>query len=156
MIKLVRVDERLVHGQVAFAWTNSLAADCIFVVNDAVSKDKLRATSLKLAAPAGVKFVAKSVDDAIAALQSGKTDKYKLFIVVDNTADALRLVKGVEAVEHINLGNLKVKEGTTTWTNSVSVTAEDISNIKEMMNAGVEVECRSVPTEKKIMADSLI
>ena len=51
---------------------------------------------------------------------------------------------------------MKVKEGTTTWTNSVSVTAEDISNIKEMINAGVEVECRSVPTEKKIMADSLI
>ena len=48
MVKLVRVDERLVHGQVAFAWTNSLAADCIFVVNDAVAKDKLRATSLKL------------------------------------------------------------------------------------------------------------
>ena len=152
MVKLVRVDERLVHGQVAFAWTNSLAADCIFVVNDAVSKDKLRATSLKLAAPAGVKFVAKSVDDAIAALKSGKTDKYKLFIVVDNTADALRL----EAVDHINLGNMKVKDGTKTWTNSIAVTDADISNIKEMIAAGAEVECRPVPTEKKIMAESLI
>lgn len=156
MVKLVRVDERLVHGQVAFAWTNSLAADCLFVVNDAVSKDKLRATSLKLAAPAGVKFVAKSVDDAIAALKSGKTDKYKLFIVVDNTADALRLVKEVEAVDHINLGNMKVKDGTKTWTNSIAVTDADISNIKEMIAAGAEVECRPVPTEKKIMAESLI
>ena len=34
MIKITRVDERLVHGQVAFAWTNSLGADCILVVND--------------------------------------------------------------------------------------------------------------------------
>lgn len=51
MIKITRVDERLVHGQVAFAWTNSLGADCILVVNDEAAADKLRATTLKLAAP---------------------------------------------------------------------------------------------------------
>ena len=48
MFKLLRLDERLIHGQVAFAWTNSLSADCILVANDGVAKDKLRATSLKL------------------------------------------------------------------------------------------------------------
>lgn len=47
MIKLLRVDERLIHGQVAFAWTNSLKADCILIVNDAVAADKLRSTSLR-------------------------------------------------------------------------------------------------------------
>ena len=45
MIKLLRVDERLIHGQVAFAWTNSLKADCILIVNDAVAADKLRSNS---------------------------------------------------------------------------------------------------------------
>lgn len=45
MIKLLRVDERLIHGQVAFAWTNSLKADCILIVNDAVAADKLRGCS---------------------------------------------------------------------------------------------------------------
>lgn len=54
MIKITRVDERLVHGQVAFAWTNSLGADCILVVNDEAAADKIRATTLKLAAPAGI------------------------------------------------------------------------------------------------------
>ena len=88
MIKLLRVDERLVHGQVALAWTNSLNADCIFVVNDDVRKDKLRLTTLKMAVPAGVKFVSKSVDDAVEVLNSGKTDKYKMLIVVDSVADA--------------------------------------------------------------------
>lgn len=91
MIKLLRVDERLVHGQVALAWTNSLNADCIFVVNDDVRKDKLRLTTLKMAVPAGVKFVSKSVDDAVEVLNSGKTDKYKMLIVVDSVADALKL-----------------------------------------------------------------
>ena len=102
MIKMLRLDERLIHGQVAFAWTNSLGADCIFVINDDVADNKLRMTSLKLAAPGGVKFVAKSVDDAIELLNGNKTDKYKLFLIVDNTADALRLVKEVKDVDHVN------------------------------------------------------
>ena len=45
-----------------FAWTNSLKADCILIVNDAVAADKLRSTSLKMAAPAGVKFVVKNTE----------------------------------------------------------------------------------------------
>lgn len=108
MIKLLRVDERLIHGQVAFAWTNSLKADCILIVNDAVAADKLRSTSLKMAAPAGVKFVVKTLKDAIPLLNGTKTDKYKLFLIVDNTSDALELVKNVKDVDHVNLGNMKL------------------------------------------------
>ena len=93
MIKITRVDERLVHGQVAFAWTNSLGADCILVVNDEAAADKIRATTLKLAAPAGIKFSIKSVADAIVLLNGTKTDKYKVFVIVGNTDDALKLVE---------------------------------------------------------------
>lgn len=156
MIKLTRVDERFVHGQVAFAWTNSLGADCIFVVSDAVASDKLRATSLKLAAPAGVKFVVKSVQEAIELLNGEKTNKYKIFLIVDNTKDALDLVEKVTDVRHINLGNMKMKEGRTFITNSIAVSEEDISNIKQMVTFGAEVECRAVPTEKKVMALDVI
>ncbi|MCI8847119.1 MAG: PTS sugar transporter subunit IIB [Kineothrix sp.] len=156
MIKMLRLDERLIHGQVAFAWTNSLGADCIFVINDDVADNKLRMTSLKLAAPGGVKFVAKSVDDAIELLNGNKTDKYKLFLIVDNTADALRLVKEVKDVDHVNLGNMKVKEGAQALTPSIAVTEADVENIREMLAAGAEVECRAVPTDKKIMVETLI
>lgn len=107
MIKITRVDERLVHGQVAFAWTNSLGADCILVVNDEAAADKIRATTLKLAAPAGIKFSIKSVADAIVLLNGTKTDKYKVFVIVGNTDDALKLVEHVKGVDHINLGNMK-------------------------------------------------
>ena len=90
------------------------------------------------------------------ALNGHKTDKYKLFILVDNTKDALALVSAVEEVDHVNLGNMKVKEGTKTWTPSVSVTAEDVENIKGMIEHGAEVECRAVPTDKKVMAETLL
>lgn len=121
MIKLLRVDERLIHGQVAFAWTNSLKADCILIVNDAVAADKLRSNSLKMAAPAGVKFVVKTLKDAIPLLNGTKTDKYKLFLIVDNTSDALELVKNVKAVDHVNLGNMKLTSERTMITPSLAV-----------------------------------
>lgn len=94
MIKLLRVDHRLLHGQVAMTWTQELETNCILIACDAVVKDDVRKTTLKLARPAGVKLVIKSVDDSIEALRSGVTDKYRLFIVVESIEDAYRLAKG--------------------------------------------------------------
>ncbi len=53
MIKLCRVDHRLLHGQVAFSWTNELSADCILIANDAVVHDEVFKTTMKLAKPPG-------------------------------------------------------------------------------------------------------
>lgn len=104
MIKLLRVDHRLLHGQVAMTWTQELDTNCILIACDAVVKDDVRKTTLKLARPAGVKLVIKSVDDSIEALRSGVTDKYRLFIVVESIEDAYRLAKGYSEIKHINIG----------------------------------------------------
>ena len=156
MIKLVRLDERFIHGQVAFAWTNNLGADCIFIVNDEVASDKLRQTSLKLAAPAGVKFIVKNVEDAKKALLSGKTKKYKIFLIVDNTRDVLELAKVSSEIKQLNLGNMRMMEGRKSITNSICIIDEDIENIKELEKLGVEVECRAIPTDKKVRALDLV
>ena len=76
MIKLLRVDHRLLHGQVAFSWCHTLGANAILVVSDSVAKDEIRMKTMRLAKPSGVKLVIKSVDDSIAAITSGVTDKY--------------------------------------------------------------------------------
>lgn len=156
MIKLMRLDERFIHGQVAFAWTNNLGADCIFIVNDEVASDKLRLTSLKLAAPAGVKFVVKNVEDAKKALLGEKIKKYKIFLIVDNTKDALELAKTSPEIRQLNLGNMKMMEGRKSITNSLCISESDIENIRAMEELGVEVECRAVPTDKKIRALDLV
>ncbi|MEZ0117763.1 UNVERIFIED_ORG: fructoselysine and glucoselysine-specific PTS system IIB component [Heyndrickxia coagulans] len=156
MIKLMRLDERFIHGQVAFAWTNSLGANCIFIANDEISKDKFRQISLKIAVPAGVKFVVKSVDEAKKILNEDKIKKYKVFLIVNNTSDALELAKSCDEIKQLNLGNMKLTEGRKSITNSICVSEEDINNIKEMESLGVEVECRAVPTDKKLRAIDLI
>ncbi len=74
MIQMIRVDYRLLHGQVAVSWTSALGADCILLVSDTVLNDKLRLQALSLAKPEGCKVVVKNTEDAVKALQSGVTD----------------------------------------------------------------------------------
>lgn len=113
MIKLVRVDHRLLHGQVAFSWTNGVGANCILVASDTVVNDDVWKTTLKLGKPSGVKLVIKNMADSIAAINSGVTDKYKLIIVVQTIKEAKQLADGCPCITSINLGNTKESKTTT-------------------------------------------
>ncbi|MBO0422558.1 PTS sugar transporter subunit IIB [Enterococcus plantarum] len=152
MIKLVRVDHRLLHGQVAFSWTQSLGVDCILIANDDVPQNDIRKTTIKLAKPAGVKLVIKTIEESISALQSGVTDKYKLFIVVESVADAYKLAKVCPEIKHINLGGMKVREGTRNISKAINITPDEEQLVKELVNEGVNVEIKQVPNDKKVAA----
>ena len=91
MIKLLRLDYRLIHGQVAMSWSRHIGADCILIANDAVAKDEMHRSMLLLSKPQGMKVVIKSLEDSIASIKSGVTDKYNLFIIVNNIRDIERL-----------------------------------------------------------------
>ena len=156
MVLMTRVDCRLLHGQTAVSWTSGLGADCILIANDAVVKDDLRKTTMKLAKPSGTKLVIKNIEDSITALNSGVTDKYKLFIVVESIADAAKLSLAVPAVDKVNLGLVKAKEGTRNISKSINVLTEEEILIRKMVEAGIEVEIRQVPNDKKVNAVSVL
>ena len=152
MLKLLRVDHRLLHGQVAFSWTQNLGADCILIANDDVPQNDIRKTTIKLAKPQGVKLVIKNIEESIKALQSGVTDKYKLFIVVESVKDAKTLADAYPEIKEINLGGMKVREGTRNISKAINVTPEEEELIKELVDKGIEVEIRQVPADKKVAA----
>jgi len=156
MIKLLRVDHRLLHGQVAFSWTQFLGADCILIANDDVSVNELRKTTIKLAKPQGVKLVIKNIEDSIEALNSGVTDSYKLFIVVESVADAEKLVSGYKGIKQVNLGGIKAKEGARNISKAVNLLPEEEILVRKMVDQGVEVEIRIVPGDKKIYAKDVL
>ena len=149
MILNVRVDHRLLHGQVAFTWTTALGSDCILIANDSVVDDQIRKTTMKLAKPAGVKLVIKNVEDSIAAINAGKTDKYKLFIVTGSVADAKRICDAVPEIKSINLGGIKNREGARQVSQAIFLLPEEEDELHELAANGVELEIRQVPTEKK-------
>ena len=81
MIKLVRIDHRLLHGQVAFSWTKFLDSDCILLASDDLVKDELKMAAMRMAKPTGIKLVMKSIEDSIKALNSGVTDNINYLLL---------------------------------------------------------------------------
>ena len=149
MIKICRIDHRLLHGQVAFVWCRSLNADAILIVSDAVAKDEMRMATMRLAKPAGVKLVIKSVEDSIKVINSGVTDKYKLMVVVENVQDAYDLVKACERIKSVNLGGSKNEENRRKLDTAFYVDDNDCRLLGELLDHGIELEIRQVPEEKK-------
>lgn len=147
MIKMVRVDHRLLHGQVAFTWIKSVGADCILIANDAVAANDLRMAALRMAKPEGCKLVMKSIDDSVKALNTGVTDKYNLFIITETIADVARLAGAVDGIDEINLGGVKVEEGKKQISKAVFVSDEECDIIRDLEGRGVHMYVQMVPDE---------
>ena len=156
MIRLCRVDHRLLHGQVAFSWTNAVGADCILVASDSVVNDEVWKTTLKLGKPAGVKLVIKNIADSVKAINSGVTDKYKLLIVVQSIQDANRLSKECSAIKSINLGGAKTKPGSRQISQAIYIGEEEEKAIREMIDRGLEVEIRQLAADSKVLAKAVL
>ena len=152
MVKLLRVDHRLLHGQVVFSWCSQINPNCILVANDQVVNDEIRKAALRLGKPNDVKLVIKNIEDSIEAINNGKTDKYDLMIVVNSIDDAVRLARGAEEIRSINLGGTEAKQGTHALSNMVYVTDEEEELLREVIKEGIEVFIQAVPSDpKKIM-----
>lgn len=151
MIRLFRIDHRLLHGQVAFSWTKSIGADCILIADDEAATDKLKMTTLRLAKPQGIKLVVKTIEDSITALKSGVTDKYSLFVVTGSVADAKRICDAVDDITSINLGGIKNRTGARQVAPAIFLLPEEEKSLSALKERGIELEIRQVPTEKKVL-----
>ncbi len=156
MIKLVRIDHRLLHGQVAFSWTKFLDSDCILIASDSLMKDELKMATMKMAKPTGVKLVMKSIEDSIKALNSGVTDKYKLFIIVESVEDAYRLSNEVPTIKVINIGGMKARDDRRQISKAVFVSEQDEAWLTEMNEKGIDLQVQLVPSDHKQNAMDLL
>lgn len=156
MIKLLRIDDRLIHGQVAFAWTKSLNVNCILIANDEVVNDELRKMSLNLAKPPGIKLIMLTVDDTIKFLNSQDSEKYAIFLITNNSKDTLKLCENVNTIKEVNVGGMRMAKNKKMISSAVAVDDEDINVFKKLISQGIEVDVRQVPTEKKKSITSLI
>ena len=155
MIKLLRVDHRLLHGQVAFSWTSKLSADCILIASDAVMNDDLRKMSIKLAKPTGVKLVIKNIADAVNAINSGVTDKYKLFIVVESIKDAKTIAEACN-IKAVNLGGTKATDETRNISKAMNITPAEETILKGLCESGVDVTIQMVPEDSPVNVEKVL
>ncbi len=156
MILLCRVDHRLLHGQVAVSWVQGLSANCIFCVGDHVATDPVWKTTLKLGKPAGCKLVIKNMADAIEAINSGVTDKYRMLICVQTIAEAKELADHCPAITSINLGNTKANPSTREISRQIFLEPDEEEMLKELIARGIEVEIRPLADDPKVLAKDLL
>lgn len=142
-----RVDERLVHGQVATVWTNSLGAERIMVVNDQVVKDEMQIGVLKMAKPTGVKMSILSKRKAVININEGKYDNEKVFLITRNIQDMADLINEGVDLKTFNVGNVSQKEDSTAIKKSVALTPAEIQVIRDLSAKGVVVTAQMVPSE---------
>lgn len=151
-IAFCRIDDRLIHGQVATVWSKVTGCNRIMCVSDEVAKDELRKKLLLQVVPPGLKGYVISVDKAVEAYKNPKYNSFKTLFLFTNPTDVVRAVKGGIPFKSVNLGGKCFKDGDTLISQAVSVNAQDIAAIKELVGMGIEVEMRKLVNDPKVDA----
>ncbi|WP_294920347.1 PTS sugar transporter subunit IIB [uncultured Lactobacillus sp.] len=149
MISLFRIDDRLIHGQVAMAWSKAANADIIIAVDKTAANDQLQKMALLLAKPSGVE--AKIIDPKDFAKTYQEVKESKVMVVVGNPIDASKIVKEIKGKENfdINLGNLKSGDNKEKISGSIYVTQEEKLALEEIKKDGFKIYIQGTPTSKK-------
>ncbi|MGB7365835.1 PTS system mannose/fructose/N-acetylgalactosamine-transporter subunit IIB [Carnobacterium jeotgali] len=148
-ITAVRIDGRLIHGQVANLWTTKLGINRIMVVDDGVTTNAIEKSGLKLATPAGVKLSILSIEKAATNILAGKYDSQRLLIIAKKPDRLLKLVELGVPIKKINVGNMSQSDDSKSITRSINVIEEDIENFKKLDEKGVELVSQMVPNDRE-------
>ena len=150
MIKLLRVDDRLIHGQVAVVWTSFLQVDTILVGNDKAANDAFTTMALNLAKPPGVALHILTLEKVMEFCGNEANKNKKIFIVVGNTNDALVLSKEIEEINDIVLGGIRKSGEKRLIDRQVFLDEQDLQNCREMENLGKKVKITVIPSERSL------
>ena len=149
MIKALRIDHRLVHGQVAFTWTHFLAATRIIVIDDKAAADEFQKMALNMAKPAGCKLNVFSVAKALERAEKIDSLTDSVFIIFGSTKDAAGYITGHPVFKELNLGGIAKKEGSKNYADVVYLTPEEEDDIRAIMATGCKVFMQQLPTTKR-------
>lgn len=153
MIKLFRIDERLIHGQIAIKWSRHTGVDHIVVANDAAAASQIIQKSLKMAAPAGIKTAIKSVEEAVKLLQDPRCEAMKILVLVNNPKDAVTVVSQVSGIPFINIGNYgriapeKPGMPRKAYGNNIYCDDEEIVEFRTLLDTGLKCIYQTTPEE---------
>lgn len=111
MILKLRIDDRLLHGQIAYSWKSALGYNAIVIANDGAAADNFRKNVIKMCCPEGVKLATRSLEEAAALLNHPKLKDMKVFAVCQSPADANWLLQHMEEKPVVNLGGIQMAEG---------------------------------------------
>ena len=152
----VRVDTRLLHGQVATTWTKTVSPDRIIVVSDGVAHDQLRKTMIEQAAPPGVPANVVPISKMIEVTKDPRFGATKAMLLFENPQDLLTAIEGGVDIKEANIGSMAHSVGKVVVTNAIAMGDDDVKTIEALRAKGVELEARKVPSDSSEDIDAML
>lgn len=156
MIKFIRIDHRLLHGQVVFSWSKSLEINRILVVNDEAANDEFKKMSLELSKPQGIKLNIFTVENTLTKISKIEALSENIMMIFGNTKDVRQFCESYSNVKEINYGGIIKKEGSKQFSNAIFLTENEIEDAKVLKSMGIKQFMQQVPTSKKEDLNTMI
>lgn len=147
MIVGVRIDFRLIHGQVANLWANAKQVSRFMVVDDQLATDDMQKQVLRMACPAAVKLSVLPLEKASANIQAGKYDAQRLFILAKKPETLLRLIESGVQLPEINVGNMSSLDEVKRVGLNIGMDEGDIEAFKKLQEKGIHMYAQMVPSD---------
>lgn len=145
---LIRVDSRLVHGQIIETWLPFLKATRIVVVNDEVAGSFFRETVIRMAVPREAEVLIYGVDEFGSSDITRQNENVKTIVLFSGVDDVARAWLAGFRFKTLNIGNLYSENCKLHCSSSVCLADEDMAHIRFLLDSGVSVEMRSVPSDR--------
>ncbi|HEL2595159.1 TPA: PTS mannose transporter subunit IIAB [Streptococcus suis] len=146
-INLARIDTRLLHGQVATAWTPASKADRIIVASDTVAQDDLRKQLIKQAAPGNVKANVVPIKKLIEVSKDPRFGNTHALILFETPQEALEAIEGGVEIKELNVGSMAHSTGKTMVSTVLSMDKNDVATFERLRELGVKFDVRKVPND---------
>ena len=143
-IKVIRIDDRLIHGQIVQGWLKTVQIDKILIVSDEVANDEMQQILLSMAVPSSVKLVIKSIKDASYEILNDVYEKDELMILFSNPQDIVRVIDNGIKFQSVNIGGMHYSHGKKQILPNLSVDEKDVKAFLRLIENGVELESRAL------------
>lgn len=150
MLVFVRIDDRLIHGQVVEGWVNYLKATCILVADDKVAANALQRSIMEISVPHGLKVFIGAVADISEQVRSATLSAERMILLFSNPFDALRALKAGLPCPALNIGGMHYVPGKRKLLDVLAVDEGDLKALQEIVAIGVKVDVQTVPTERPL------
>ena len=152
----VRIDTRLLHGQVATTWTKQINPNRIIVVSDGVAHDELRKTMIEQAAPPGVHANVVPIKKMAEVVKDTRFGDTKAMLLFENPQDLLKAIEAGVDIKEANIGSMAHSKGKVVVTNAVAMGDDDVKTLEALKAKGVKFEVRKVPSDSSEDLDAML
>lgn len=151
----IRVDDRLIHGQVITQWVKVFKAQHIIVIDDKVAADKMQKNILKFAAPPEMKVSILSVDKAVETWNKNQFGTRNVFILFKDVLQIKAMADKGVVFDEITLGNMSIVNGRKQIYKSTGFTEEEAKALFDVEKAGTKLFFQTQPTDRQESLDML-